>query len=172
MSDNKVIQILLEYARKASDPTTVITNIISANSKEKLYLSGVVPITKKALDKLKIKNILNVGAPQPLSETDIKSYNYLLIKASDIPEEQLSDKFEQAFEFLQNCKGPTLVHCYAGRSRSVTVVLAYLIKYHNMLLSDALHHVASLRPGVFPNTGFINQLENFAAKEGANDLLW
>lgn len=52
-----------------------------------------------------------------------------------------------------------LVHCIAGRSRSVTVVIAWLIVNKGMTLAKALHLVLSVRPWIDPNQGFLNQLE-------------
>uniref|UniRef100_A0A8R7K3P2 Tyrosine specific protein phosphatases domain-containing protein n=1 Tax=Triticum urartu TaxID=4572 RepID=A0A8R7K3P2_TRIUA len=42
----------------------------------------------------------------------------------------------------------TYVHCKAGRGRSTTVVLCYLIKYKNMTPEDAWAHTKSIRPRV------------------------
>lgn len=44
---------------------------------------------------------------------------------------------------------------------SVTIVVAYLMKKHQMSLESALSLVRSKRPQVAPNEGFISQLENF-----------
>lgn len=51
-----------------------------------------------------------------------------------------------------------LVHCVAGVSRSVTLCLAYLVKWHKMTLRDAYHHTKQRRPQIRPNTGFFKQL--------------
>ncbi|VVD04335.1 dual specificity protein phosphatase 14 [Leptidea sinapis] len=51
-----------------------------------------------------------------------------------------------------------LVHCVAGVSRSVTLCLAYLIKWQKMTLQDAYHHLKQRRPQIRPNTGFFKQL--------------
>ncbi|XP_063621759.1 dual specificity protein phosphatase 14 [Cydia splendana] len=51
-----------------------------------------------------------------------------------------------------------LVHCVAGVSRSVTLCLAYLIKWEKMTLRDAYHHMKIRRPQIRPNTGFFKQL--------------
>ncbi|XXG64320.1 hypothetical protein AAC387_Pa05g2305 [Persea americana] len=42
----------------------------------------------------------------------------------------------------------TYVHCKAGRGRSTTIVLCYLVKYKHMTPADALEHVRSKRPRV------------------------
>jgi protein-tyrosine phosphatase len=51
-----------------------------------------------------------------------------------------------------------LVHCYAGISRSVTAVVAYLMTHLNFSTSEALQLVQSRRKGALPNLGFMVQL--------------
>ena len=54
-----------------------------------------------------------------------------------------------------------LVHCFAGRSRSVAIILAYLMYKLRVPLSVALLHVRQFRANANPNNGFINQLKAF-----------
>jgi atypical dual specificity phosphatase len=42
----------------------------------------------------------------------------------------------------------TYVHCKAGRGRSTTVVLCYLIEHKSMTVAAAFEHVRSIRPRV------------------------
>ncbi|XP_078170536.1 phosphatidylglycerophosphate phosphatase PTPMT2-like [Carex rostrata] len=42
----------------------------------------------------------------------------------------------------------TYVHCKAGRGRSTTIVLCYLVKYKNMTPEEAFEHVRLIRPRV------------------------
>ncbi|CAF4410453.1 unnamed protein product, partial [Adineta steineri] len=51
-----------------------------------------------------------------------------------------------------------LVHCAAGISRSATIVLAYLMKYHHNTLKDAYTFLHDKRPQISPNKGFLLQL--------------
>lgn len=60
--------------------------------------------------------------------------------------------------------GCVLVHCAAGMSRSVTVVLAYLMLHGGQTLREAFAVVHAARPGVWPNDGF---MEALIAKEAA-----
>ena len=51
-----------------------------------------------------------------------------------------------------------LVHCHAGVSRSVTMVLAYLIEYGGMSLPEALNLVVRKRPVAFPHPALVQSL--------------
>jgi predicted protein tyrosine phosphatase len=56
--------------------------------------------------------------------------------------------------------GQVLVHCWAGHSRSVSVVLFYLMKKTNQFktLEQALQYVQQRRPTAQPNSHFLDQL--------------
>lgn len=56
---------------------------------------------------------------------------------------------------------PVYVHCKAGKSRSVTVVLAYLIHANAWTLKTAYAYVAERRRGISPNIGFVAELMQF-----------
>lgn len=71
---------------------------------------------------------------------------------------------------LLNNLGGVLVHCYAGVSRSVSVVIAYLIWKYNMSYNDALNYIRSSRPIANPNPGFAIQLINFSRLKNINIL--
>lgn len=49
-----------------------------------------------------------------------------------------------------------------GKSRSATVVIAYLMQKHNITPSEALSHVRQARSIVEPNEGFWRQLELYS----------
>lgn len=54
-----------------------------------------------------------------------------------------------------------LVHCQAGRSRSVSIVLAYLMKVTGKSLDECYNYVAERRPVARPNSGFWAQLRSY-----------
>lgn len=60
---------------------------------------------------------------------------------------------------------PTYVHCKAGKSRSVTAVMAYLIHANHWTLSRAYAFVLERRKGISPNIGFVSELMNFEEQE-------
>lgn len=49
----------------------------------------------------------------------------------------------------------------AGVSRSVSLVIAYLIKHKSMSYEGAYSHVKARRKIIHPNDGFIEQLKKF-----------
>ena len=60
---------------------------------------------------------------------------------------------------------PTFVHCKAGKSRSVTAVMAYLIHANHWTLSRAYTFVLERRKGISPNIGFVSELMDFEEAE-------
>lgn len=54
-----------------------------------------------------------------------------------------------------------LVHCHAGMSRSVTVVLAYLMKYYAHTFHTAYDFVKQKKSNISPNFSFLEQLLEF-----------
>ncbi|CAO1632265.1 unnamed protein product [Sympodiomycopsis kandeliae] len=72
--------------------------------------------------------------------------------------------FEQACAFLDDARlhdSPVYVHCRAGKSRSVSIVIAYLIHAHRWSLRESYDYVARKRPDISPNIGFVSCLMAF-----------
>lgn len=55
----------------------------------------------------------------------------------------------------------TYVHCHRGRSRSVTITAAYLIRYERMSATAAVKYIKRRRPMACPNPGFLRQLDRW-----------
>ena len=68
-------------------------------------------------------------------------------------------------EANENRGGSTLIHCFGGRSRSVTFAIAYLLwKNDNNStnkLQETLEFIKQKRSFVKPNEGFMNQLKDW-----------
>eukprot|EP00730_Choanoeca_flexa_P000196 TRINITY_DN10089_c0_g1_i3.p1 TRINITY_DN10089_c0_g1~~TRINITY_DN10089_c0_g1_i3.p1 ORF type:complete len:220 (+),score=38.14 TRINITY_DN10089_c0_g1_i3:39-698(+) len=61
-----------------------------------------------------------------------------------------------------------LVHCAQGKSRSTSVVIAYLMRYRQMNYNASLALVRSCRPMATPNTSFDQQLRQAQAQLAAS----
>jgi len=64
-----------------------------------------------------------------------------------------------------------LVHCAKGASRSVSVVIAYLMSRHSdrfKSFDEALSHIRTVRPQASPNIGFALELRKFEREVKTN----
>ena len=80
---------------------------------------------------------------------------------ADAPSTNLLPYFRKTSKFLANVEakgGRALVHCVAGCSRSVTIVLMHLMGHHGVHLRDGWEHVKQYRPQTCPNESFKLQL--------------
>ena len=100
------------------------------------------------------------------------SFNYEKANLRDVSYENIIDEFDRLLpkirEKVENGNG-VLVHCMQGASRSVTIVAAYLIKYHNMSGEDALVFMKNKRSCVNPNEGYRVQLEEYEERVKAEN---
>ncbi|XP_008807219.2 dual specificity protein phosphatase 1B-like isoform X2 [Phoenix dactylifera] len=135
---------------------------------EGLFLGSVgVALKKEVLKSLNITHILIVA--KSLDPAFPNDFVYKKIEVLDTPDTNLQEYFDECFSFIDEAKragGGVLVHCFAGRSRSVTIIAAYLMKKYQMSLSHALSLVRSKRPQIAPNRGFMTQLENYGKSLG------
>ncbi|XP_049635320.1 dual specificity protein phosphatase 15 isoform X2 [Suncus etruscus] len=72
--------------------------------------------------------------------------------------------FKECINFIHCCRlngGNCLVHCFAGISRSTTIVTAYVMTVTGLGWRDVLDAIKSTRPIANPNPGFRQQLEEF-----------
>ncbi|KAJ9700230.1 hypothetical protein PVL29_005855 [Vitis rotundifolia] len=130
---------------------------------EGLFLGSVGAASNKSeLKSLNITHILTVA--NMLEPAHPNDFTYKIIEVTDKADTNIAQHFDECFNFIDEAKrlgGGVLVHCFLGRSRSVTIVIAYMMKKHGMSLSQALEHVKSRRQLAAPNYGFTLQLQNF-----------
>ena len=91
-------------------------------------------------------------------------FNYLIINALDNENTNLMKSFEKTNEFIQKAfyeNKKVLIHCQAGRSRSATILAAYLIKTFGMNSKTVLEIIKSKRSIIQPNKYFSKQLEEY-----------
>ena len=135
-----------------------------------------------ALKKDGITHVLPVGINLPQYSPDQFVYYPNKIAIEDDETEDLLSHFDSCYEFIDGAlqKGRVYVHCAAGTSlfcpnnflrtrmindvnlgisRSSTVVIAYIMKKQGLNTQDALDLVRSKRDQVWPNSGFVKQLE-------------
>ncbi len=100
----------------------------------------------------------------------IPGIRYLFLSARDVPSENLSHHFDQVNTFIEEAGDEhVLVHCYAGISRSSTLVIANLLHQKVGTLERCFLHVKMMRPVIKPNYGFMIQLHEYEKKLGQGD---
>lgn len=151
---------------------TDITEIIPHLYLSNWYASNNADI----ISKYNIKAVLTLETmPKP---NDILKYykknniDFKYIDISDSPYSNISQYFDPSYELIKKHienNENILVHCYAGVSRSSTIVLNYLIrniydkiKKVNSSPRDVVQKITEFlickRPVVNPNDGFMNQI--------------
>ncbi|KAH0613836.1 uncharacterized protein H6S33_005722 [Morchella sextelata] len=100
-----------------------------------------------------------------LTPTHIRSLvgvTHCQIYIDDSEDQWLLDGLNAAMEFLEDAMdmgGTVLVHCQEGRSRSASVVIAFVMKHFQVSYEEAWSYVRKQRPVASPNPGFVEQLK-------------
>ena len=89
-----------------------------------------------------------------------KDFVHKIYSVDDYSGQNIIQYFGECLKFIKGNQ-KTLVHCMAGASRSATIVIAYLMWTLKMKFSDALEYTTKIRPIVYPNAGFKEQLKMF-----------
>jgi len=133
-----------------------------------VYLGGYENARDKVTlkDKLKITHVLNCALE--LKNYFPKTFKYRHLELQDREKQNISDTFNSAFKFIDEAlktrNGKCFVHCQEGKSRSVSIVAAYLMSRHKYTLDNALATITSKRGIAQPNKGFLAELRAFEKK--------
>lgn len=129
-----------------------------------LYIGSMGAARNRAsLKRLGVHGIVNASPVVPCFHRSC--FQYKTVTIYDDAEEDISQHFHTTNQFITEARkaGGALVHCYAGRSRSATLVLAYLVACEGMSLQDAYAVLLAARPCASPNVGFRRQLNDFTS---------
>ena len=135
-----------------------------------MYLGSVgAAHDKSALDAAGITHVLTVAGGFPPKFPD--DYVYCVVDVADAPSEgeALRAHFDTCLKFIARALldgGRVLVHCFAGRSRSTTIVAAYAMATEGTTLKDTMARIHDARPCAAPNEGFMRQLRLFEVELG------
>ncbi|MEK7206217.1 MAG: dual specificity protein phosphatase [candidate division NC10 bacterium] len=88
------------------------------------------------------------------------------------PDERLSQFLPDVVAFIDEARrrGPVLLHCVAGISRSPALAICYLHERHGMSLLAALAHVRSRRPVADPHPMFLRVIQEYYLGRGVTPV--
>ncbi|KAJ3325885.1 hypothetical protein HDV06_002270 [Boothiomyces sp. JEL0866] len=128
-------------------------------------LLPLAPDGPEQLSNLGVTHILNMAAEIPISKVVQESGKFGLkwIPVLDNTEVDMDEALQQAIDFINdavtsNPNAIVFVHCKAGRSRSVSAVIGYLVAKEKYTLKTAYDLMRKVRKGVSPNLGFMAAL--------------
>ncbi|CAN6344321.1 unnamed protein product [Urochloa humidicola] len=84
----------------------------------------------------------------------------MAVPLRDTEEENLLDHLEPCLGFIDEGRkvGNVLVHCFAGVSRSASIIVAYLMRSEQKSLEEALESLKEISELACPNDGFLDQV--------------
>lgn len=158
--------IYLGNAYNASNYSNIINNniklIINITEEIPNYYNDVSDIEYYNIT---VKDLNNNHLTDFLSITIKKIRNYILENNNDVDNDVIDNNKKNGDS---NKKKNILVHCFMGSSRSATIVIAYLSKYHNMTIDEALKYCKEKRDLVNINTTFYDDLQKWYKLECIN----
>jgi len=134
-----------------------------------LYLGSVgAAMNKNNLQRLGITHVLCVA--DNIKPQFPSLFTYKSLEILDTAQANLLSIIPECFEYIEgalNTGGKVLLHCFAGKSRSASVCIAYVMYSQRISLLEAFRYVREKRNLALPNTGFMRQLKTY---EGALGL--
>lgn len=153
------IILALKHAKTDGQPAEIYPH---------LYLGSVgAAMSKNNLQRLGITHILCVADNIKPQFPDHFAYKSLEIL--DTSQADLLSILPECFEYIENAAnngGKVLLHCFAGKSRSASVCIAYVMYSQRVCLLDAFRFVRERRTVALPNTGFMKQLKTYEGTLG------
>ena len=147
----------------------------------KLYIGGLYALYQTDLIRAAgITHVLSVIDYDALLQEKFAHLKHYHIRADDHPNENLLQYFDEGVRYIDQALGEAsqeaaagrrdgdqgevkrgggvFVHCAMGKSRSATLVVAYLMWKYHLDATTALEQLCEGRPVCDPNPGFKEQL--------------
>ena len=124
------------------DPHVIVGALPFARDVDRMHSAGVRAVVNTCEE-----------YPGPVREYERVGIEQFHMPTTDFTHPSLDD-VSRAVEFVQEhaAAGETVyIHCKAGRARSATVAICWLIKYRQMSPEDAQQHLLKSRPHTNPH---------------------
>ncbi|XP_060940570.1 dual specificity protein phosphatase 12 [Limanda limanda] len=133
-----------------------------------LYIGTAADLNdRQTLADAAVTHVLSVDSVDPTPQLPADgAFRLKWVNVLDEVTSDLLSHLDDCYLFIQEAVvgGRTvIVHCQAGRSRSATIVTAYLMKRHQLGFIEAYHRLKSVKQDVQVNSGFEEQLHLYEA---------
>ncbi|KAF2124347.1 phosphatases II [Dothidotthia symphoricarpi CBS 119687] len=172
----------MSYLLRGSTTFTTMGWVDKVPRAGKLYIGGLYGLYQTDLIAAAgVTHVLSVIDYDPLLQEKFAHLTHLHIRADDHPNENLLQYFPEAVHYIdhalnettrksedekakgqdegQEDRGGVFVHCAMGKSRSATLIVAYLMWKYHLDPATALEQLCEGRPVCDPNPGFKEQLQ-------------
>ncbi|KAM3287536.1 phosphatidylglycerophosphate phosphatase PTPMT2-like isoform X2 [Capsicum chacoense] len=145
---------------------------------DEFVLLGAVPFPADVprLKALGVAGVVTLNEPyESLVSTSLyldHGINHLVIPTRDYLFAPSDGDIDRAIEFIHGnafCGKTTYVHCKAGRGRSTTIVICYLVKHKDMTPEAAYDYVRSIRPRVLLASSQWQAIQEYYARVKNSD---
>ncbi|KAF1952886.1 phosphatases II [Byssothecium circinans] len=133
-----------------------------------LFIGGLYALYQSDLIRAAgVTHVLSIIDYDPLLQDQFKHLKHFHIRVDDDPDQDVLQYFEHACRYIEDGleslneegkKGGVFVHCAMGKSRSATLVVAYLMWKFGVEWEEGLEQLCEGRPVCDPNLGFKEQL--------------
>jgi len=156
----------------ASNMGQQASRIVELENGSDIYVGGLQAVNEVVLDEHNVGAVVNCCESLPhMRRMDRRmrvlelagKYEVLRLNWKDERSQQLVG-LDAALRVIHDAVllgKSVLIHCEQGRSRSGSVMVAYMMAAHGMSRNAALLYVKDRRSIVSPNTGFMKQLADF-----------
>ncbi|KAJ7057657.1 phosphatases II [Mycena amicta] len=165
----------LSEARRPSTAPTTSAEVQKGQERTRgtgaLYIGSMAAVAEPDLLRdNRITHLVQVletpWAPQPVLEDDLSGweFQYHRIDIEDRTTAALGVHLAPACDYIERALGRgenVLVHCHQGVSRSASIVIAFLIRDHDMSYDAAYEFVRQRRSCIRPNSGFVKALHKW-----------
>ena len=77
-------------------------------------------------------------------------------------EKEMINTAKKVFNMINSFDENILIHCNEGKSRSVSIIIYYLIKQYNYSYDKAYNYIKNIKSDVCPNIAFQNELRKIS----------
>jgi protein-tyrosine phosphatase len=128
-----------------------------------IYLSNLLSAHKLELIKNNnIKLVIRLSEDDNNKSVYDNSIQFINIEIEDnfMDQKKLIPICKNIFNIINSFDGNILIHCNEGQSRSVSVILYYLMKQYKYKFNDAYDYIKKIKHDIHINSGFIQELKS------------